>query len=948
MTPARRSRGAGPVRRGGDPARDGTKPSRGGTRAGERRGGWPALRAGARLAWRSVVRSRGSSTLVALLVALPVAGLTGAAVFWETHRATPEQAATLELGSAQSWVSTGPPGLQQAVDDPRFSLGYRNGPPEEPVEPPTGLPAMVPATAVPLRIAETGLGIETPSGRGDVMATIGAAWDPLLEGRYVPIDGTAPAAADEAMVSPGLLERLDARVGDTVTLSGSGETFTITGTMRRADQQPSQETLFLPGTGAAEYSGPLSRWYFADWQPTYAQLRELTDEGYVSYARDLAIHPPPDAVVSGSDALALWNVLVIGAVTGVFSGYLVVLLAGAALAVSARRQQRALAVAASVGAARRDVFRVVLLQGAFLGAVGAAAGIAVGAAGAAITNALTDRGAVDTFWGNWGYRIPVALVAAIAAFALLIGTLAAIAPARSATRGDPLGALRGARRPAKLDVRRPVWGLALLLCGAGLAVAGGLTIAALGRQEPSEGIEPLRVAALWTLVLGPVVFQVGVILGGHWIFVVLSRLVGRAGHGARLASRDAAASPSRVVPAFAAIAATVFAASFVLSVIALQAASSARMYSYSAPAQSIVVSFAVPDGSERPELTRAARELLADAEPAPAATALVRSAWTPPLDPETGRSLDPDASRFGVAQQPDPLHCPVCDAWFNALNGQIVVVAPEDIEAAAGVSLGADALRAYRDGAAVASIGYVHDGDVTVTQWRAGDLDGQAMGGLYDGDEGPDPTREIALSAIDVDRRMWWAAAISPETADALGIVTTPSSLVARYETLPPQAELDRLAAEADRSHGDDPAATGGIYLHVERGPDTGDPWLAAILAVAAVLVVGASAVSLGLSRFERRADDATLAAVGGGRMLRRGVNAWQALLVAGVGTVVGTVAGQIPVWGFSQAVSYYDLRDTPWPWLAALALALPAAIAVISWLVPPRHPDITRRTAIA
>ncbi|WP_306770333.1 hypothetical protein [Microbacterium sp. 18062] len=41
-------------------------------------------------------------------------------------------------------------------------------------------------------------------------------------------------------------------------------------------------------------------------------------------------------------------------------------------------------------------------------------------------------------------------------------------------------------------------------------------------------------------------------------------------------------------------------------------------------------------------------------------------------------------------------------------------------------------------------------------------------------------------------------------------------------------------------------------------------------------------------------------------------------------------------------------LEDVPWSLIAATALALPAGIAAVSWLVPPRRPDLTRRTAIA
>jgi putative ABC transport system permease protein len=118
---------------------------------------------------------------------------------------------------------------------------------------------------------------------------------------------------------------------------------------------------------------------------------------------------------------------------------------------------------------------------------------------------------------------------------------------------------------------------------------------------------------------------------------------------------------------------------------------------------------------------------------------------------------------------------------------------------------------------------------------------------------------------------------------------------------------------------------------------------------VVSVLVVGASSVALGLARFERRPDDATLAAVGGTPALRRRIGFWQGLLIAGFGTMAGAVAGILPAIGLSiQSPRSMNLADVPWWTLAVLAVALPLAIAVINMLVPPRAPDLTRRTVIA
>lgn len=894
----------------------------------------PPLRATLRLAARSLRRSPASSALVALLVALPVAGLTGLAVFWESHRATPADATTLELGDAASWIAPhawAEPG-EQAIDEP-FAMrwpGPVTAPPPPAANPPTRPPALVPADARTVTLEESAVLAETASGRGMIETTIGPAWDALLAGRFLRIAGEAPARDDEAMVSPGLLERLDARIGDDVTVIGEdGEPdrrYTITGTLRRADQRASEEHLFVPAAPGAPTNG--LHWYVADWQPDYAQLHELNQAGYVAYARDLVTDPPPGAYLVSASQTEVWSALVVGTVAGVFSGYVVVLLATAALSVSARRQQRALAVAVGVGAGRGDVFRIVLLQGTTLGAVGAVAGLATGIGSAGAALALTDRGALGTFWGNWGLRIPWALLAAIALFALVVGTASAVAPARAATRGDPMGALRGARRPPRLRPRRPLWGVVLSVLGTVVAIAGASVLAATAMRHDGVLNDPLRVSALWALLLGPVLLQVGAILAGHGIFAGLARVLARFGIGVRIAARDAAASPSRVVPAFAAIGACVFVASFMLSYSALTTASNARQHMYWAAPQSIVAGVSGTGDDER-----AARELLASTSPQ--TIAAVAAPVEPAFDVDAGGLADPDATVVRIASQADP-DCPDCAT--APIRGRLAVVAPDALEAVVGVPLSDAERAAFVNGGALTTRGpFVHEGRVSVEEARAADD--------VAGNTDAAPLRTSELAAIPVDRQMNWAAIFSPQTATELGIPTTVTSLVAHYDTLPGQDELDRLTEQADQTR---TGRLDGVTLLVERGPATADPWLIGIFAVAAVLVVAASALALGLSRFERRPDDATLAAVGGSRMLRRRINGWQALLVAGVGTVIGTVAGQIPAWGIAQTGLAPRAADLPWPWLAAVAVGLPVAIAAISWVVPPRRPDVTHRTVIA
>ena len=937
-----------------DPWRDAAPP---------RRSGWPRLRADVRLARRQVWRTKGSSALVMLLVLLPVAALAGGAVFWQSHLPSAEQKATIELGRNEAWIQVtgGPdPSRWQAVDVPWDSgvdvddAGRAVHPEQRRAADPA---EFIPAGSTVHEVTEWGaVYVETATGIGNVATTSGDVWDPAFAGRYVAIEGEAPTRADEAMVSPGLLARIGGVIGDDVVLVDSERAFTITGTMRRAEARPSEAELFLPVSAATLVPGEV-RWFVEDWQPDLATLAELNHAGFIAYAHDLAVDPPEGARTSewGSGNSEEMSMLMIGLLLAVFSGYLVVLLAGAAFAVSARRQQRSLAVAASVGAARADVFRIVVLQGTALGAIAGVVGIALGAGLAGVALALTDRGAVGSFCGTWGYKVPWPLLAGVGAFAVIVGTIAAIAPARSATHGDVLGALRGSRRPAVLRAKRPLWGLVLMITGLAATATGVLAIAALNSAEPVDYSHPLRIPAVIAVAFGPVVFQVGFLLAGHWVLVLVARPLSRLGLGPRLASRDSAANPARVVPAFAAIAACVFIASYAISTTALTGAGSARQYWYNGPLHSVSLWLHQNGSAQSGELLDSAEDLLAATSPR--ATGLISVPAASAYDPRSGLPEDPEHPVDAIAGQPTA-QCPTCGDPSSALNGQLSIVPADDVATLLDHPIDDAVLAAYRSGSAIATTPEVvsPDGEVEITVWteerreefyaamNAVDWERDADD-KFDHLPGPLDEHRIGATFVDTGANHSLQVLIAPETAAALDIPVVPSQLIAVYDEPLTEAALDRLMAEAEGTRLADGAS---MSVYRENGPGPVAPWLWLIVGIAAVLVIGASAVVLGLARFERRPDDATLSAVGGSRALRRGVNAWQAAIIVGIGTVVGTAAGLIPVWGTTQSsAEYLRMSDTPWPWLGILAFGLPVAIAVVAWLVPPRHPDLTRRTAI-
>lgn len=916
-----------------------------------KRSAWARWRVDLRLASRAAWRAKGSSALVALLVALPVAGLAGAAVTAQSHIPSRAQSAELELGQNQAWVRVvggADPSRRQAPDEPYdYTVARKDdGTPLHPAEPsPTDPAAFLPAGTRTIEIVDqASLFVDTETGTGRVVATSGPVWDPVFRGRYAITSGSAPTGDSEAMVTEGMLPRLGAIVGDRVTLTDSGKSFTITGTVRRLDQPASAQEVYLPA-GAVPGLHGVTRWFTPAWQPTAAELERLNHAGLTVYGRDLVIDPPGG--VPPQDLVPNWGVFMVVAMVAVFCAYLVVMLAGAAFSVAARRQQRAFAVIGSVGASRGDVFRIVLLQGTVLGLIGGVAGTAAGIALAAAFLAVTDDGVLGSFWGNWGFRIPWELIVGVVAFAIAVGTLAALVPARAATKGDALEALRGARRPARLDPHRPKFGVALMIAGLAGTVAGGLILAAANLQEPPNTDSPLRTLGMWCAILSPIAFQVGILFAGHWVLAGVARVAARLGSAPRLASRDAAANPSRAIPAFAAIAVCVFLASFGMSAIAASSAGAARTYGWGGPLGSAVVAVG-DDGTMDAAAVRAALEdLLASTHPD--RTISVEMPRATPSD-ENGSPREPHAAVWTVAS---PCHGCSVSVYYNT---DIAVVSPDDLAALFDQAVPAAAVHLLRQGGAIDVSRWndrVTDATVTVAEWTAADFGSfeRSFNAATDGisPASADPVRTEKLPAMHLslarpqDRL---GVIISPATAERLGIHTVPHEAIGLYAAPVTDATIDSLNAAAQNLRLGDAAS---ITVQTEHGPAPSDPWLWLVLGATGVLVIGASAVSLGLARVERRPDDATLAAIGASRGIRRRVNAWQAVVIAGIGTVVGTIAGLIPMWGIAQSSSdHLRFEDAPWLWLLLLAVGLPTVIAAAAWLVPPRHPDLTRRTVIA
>jgi putative ABC transport system permease protein len=931
-----------------------------------RGGGWSRWRVAARLARRQTWRAKGASALVVMLVALPIAAMSAYSVWAMSSVGTAEEQVTVELGETQAWVATaGVPGagFWQAPTQPEW-----NGYPfteDGSWEIPDGTPLDDPLDVLPpgtetLEITHGQVFAETFGGTGALEAWGGEAWDPRLAGRFDLLDGERPDGPREAMVTEAALERLGIEIGGTLSLADAGTHFTVVGTLDAATLPDSAAAVFLPDP--AQVTGE-RRWYLPALALGWDDVLALNEEGVVVYSREVVLDPPTVTTVEAASARdawlnGIWMTVTVLAVAGVFAAYVAVMLAGAAFAVSARRQQRALAVAASVGARPRDLSRTIALQGTVLGVVGGGIGVAAGIGIAALVMQLTATGSATRFWG---FHVPLPLLAGVFAFAVLVGTASALVPARSVTRSDTISALRGARRPQTPRASRPIWGSLLLIVGVALTLASGIAAAGLNTMDDVAPDSPLRALPPFGIVIGPILVQVGVLISGGWLLWWTARGLSKLGLSAKIASRDAAANASRTVPAFAAIAATVFIGVFAVGQLSMQTANTARGWFYQAPLGSLAIDIE-PTGMEAVTATDGARAAdaaagLAEATGADHVAVIGRqlNAWF------NGGTADARQAEFVMALLPaehllDPTVVDSFSTMGQSPQNPLSVVAPRDLETALGTALSPGDLAAYREGAAlVADPRFVTDGTIDIAAWTVADAgEGRAPDNVWDPNKRPaawgmpdisDPLWAEELDALVVDLpRQPISIAISPETATRLGVVTQPDSAIGSFTAPPSTADLDRLIEQAANAG----AADWALAARYESGPPSDAAWIVPLLATVAVLVLGASAVALGLARYERRPDDATLSAVGGTPGLRRRIGFWQGLVIAGFGTLAGTAAGILPPIGFAIQ-SGHDLRiaDIPWAVLAALTIGLPLAIAATSWLVPPRHPDLTRRTAI-
>lgn len=321
--------------------------------------------------------------------------------------------------------------------------------------------------------------------------------------------GRLPAAAGEIVVDPLVAEQLDAAIGDRLEVQRFGDPvlLEVVGIQKR----PILGALQRPITH-------LDRATLAEAMNSPARLTAISlilDEGTDVAAwcadRQLLLGEG-DLVVEPSERIrGGFDRTIAGSRLGLSLGAAMAFLAcsfivATGMTTAVVEQQRLLAIARCLGAARGQVFLGQLLSGLLLGAIGGAAGLPVGVAvaaiGASFVPEILTAGLVVPAYG-----FALAIAGSIGA-----GLLGAAYPAFQASRVPPLEAMRARARPAK------PWAMAACAAAGLAAIAMQLALLAIGDRDARYLVYSF---------VGMPILHVGWFLLSPPLFLLLARILAR-------------------------------------------------------------------------------------------------------------------------------------------------------------------------------------------------------------------------------------------------------------------------------------------------------------------------------------------------------------------------------------------------------------------------------------
>lgn len=920
--------------------------------------GWrPALR----IARRDAVRAKGRSALIVSMIALPVLGMTGVDVLVRSAQLDTGEVIARDMGSAQAALHYS--GGASVVQSPDLGAGWSTTGPAEPDRPRPNPATLLPGGYRVLTEHHRGVLAQTRAGEAAQEWTELELGDPAFRGRYQLLSGRTAHSRDEVAVTPELLDHSGVTFGDRLRLVDPEKIVRVVGLVRQVGRHRAEQFFAVPGAlpvAAGVDRSEEDTVLLAGPRPvSWQDVLRLNEGGFAAKSRAVVLDPPPRAQVpfythndgnassSGADTF-----LLVIAVTLVIAlaALEVVLLAGAAFAVGARRQSRSLALLTATGGDPSHVRRVVLGGGLVLGLAGATTGVGLGLLLVAGAMAPLERYA-DADFGH--FDVHPLEVLAITLVGIVTGLLAAVLPARSAARQEPALALAGRRGQLRTPRRIPVIGV--VVTGLGVTAAGvGSSLALAQATSPNPTIGGRATVVALLIAGGAALSQIGLIVCTSTIVGVAARLSRRLPLPGRLAMRDAARHRGRSAPAIAAVL-TAVTGSVALSlyVASLDDAdrrgyrpawpigtAGVQLLRYAPTASGAERSLVDPDrmlAAVRPQLPAFEATVVRTSDQGCEGYSGCRMIGIPiptanhcPRDRLDRRSTATETARWG-----NDWRCAAPTYYDGGDLSGTPVGGPELLTALQARSTKEVRQALAAGGVVVLDRRLIHDGQVTVTittdrQEQAADAEGRESRSTR--------LRLPAAFAPSAGPRVPFVLSLG--AASRLHLLAEPTTLIMRFHHLPSRDQEDAARKALTDAGLDD------VYFSVERGYQSRyGLGLLGLVAGAAVITLGAAGIATGLAQADARADHATLAAVGAAPGLRRTLAASQALAVAGLGTALGIASAFVPAVAFIGASPGLDLV-VPWPTLAEVLVALPLLAAACAWLFTRSRVPLDRRLA--
>lgn len=956
------------------------------------------LRLALTMAWRDIRRHKGRSALIVALIALPIFAVSFAATFGMSMLATPAETAAMELGQTQGRLVSLPAQSAHAIQMVQGDIGGGwSGAEPDPSFVPTAPKDAVPAgfTMIPWQ----SMTLNTPVGKADVElhTVLTDALNPAFTGKYTLLSGRAPTSATEALGTPGLFDRFGLEPGEKLTTSAG--TFAMVGTLRVERQGDGDSVLFLQTNqipaGLIADASVVTPYLVGEKPLKWADAKELNAKGVMLTSRSLILDPPSKAEL-GENAEAFSNdwrsgqllsYVLMGALVVVLALLEVGLLAGAAFAVGARKQQRDLALLAASGAEGSMVRATVTAGGLWLGLTGGVIGAVLGTVAAAIVVIIGRSMGLALFEGLHVMWLPAL---GLILLGVAAGLAAAMVPARAVAKQATLAALKSGRLAETQSKWTPrIGGGLLFLAAVAMAGAGVVTFMVRGQATAHMWV-PLTSGLI---IAGAVMLVVGLICLTGRIIGFLTARTAWLPVPLRLAARDSARNRGRTVPAVAAVlaAATLSAALMVSAGSAMKNDNNNHQWQYNLNQTGVRLQFIDYQQQLAASMGRSSDPKLKTVDAREVAALLKES-----LGPDTNTQLlrgatavsqcNVDYAKEQMAQkkaevvatkpcpewalaEPVENRCKLAVDWKpvdladwrckgamshgNLGSGipAIVVGGETELTALLGRAPSAATLTALRGGSMVITNRIYLQPDST-TQVISIDPAAPENWNQYDpanpseqfmrGTLTPLTTHQLPAVVEVPEKELNFYGVISPATAAALTMpVSDELLLVTAPHSLSP-AEADKLQATLTPLLGQ----YSGLYF--ERGPNPNVGlvlWL--IVLGGALITLSAAGITAGLALADGRSDHATLASIGADTRLRKALSAAQTLMTAMLGTVLGVFAGAIPV-----AVALSLQRGfpvvLPWLQLGVLLVLVPLVGAAAAWVLTRGKLPMTRRQTLA